>query len=396
MTRFKARMLRVAAVLGASLCAAALLSSCDVIKSWFVDEFADYRDSGQNFIAAEGFDKQDLTTAGYLSNASWTWAWRGATDADDAATPHYDYMTLAQNGTVGASAVSGLSSSANVYRLELVNLITEGDFEGASTTGWSANGSTLGIVVSPSAMHAGTGHALNIDNLAGATVYYSFSSLLDRAAGVTADHSYMLAMNTANATSFAYQVATSGSFLISDARGLDLSGEFTLPVAKASMGNQRLYIGSSQHSAVVLDDVRAARTDITNCLRLRLRPTDTIPTLTRGYYEFTVWARKPPSGYTFATENAAADPYATSAVTLWMGSPSGSDGSCSAVSSIASSSWTQLRLRQAAGGNFQALDPTSADAQMELQIYPFDINRFPEPGAVELAQPELHFYLNGY
>jgi hypothetical protein len=45
-------------------------------------------------------------------------------------------------------------------------------------------------------------------------------------------------------------------------------------------------------------------------------------------------------------------------------------------------------------GNF-TLDSAATTAEVELGIMPFDFNR-PEPGVVEIAAPELHFYLNGY
>jgi hypothetical protein len=71
------------------------LTSCNI-----ADPFEGYRDPSKNLIAASGLGSSDLTAAGHLSSGVWTWAWRGASDADDA-SGGFDYMTLTPEGLVG-------------------------------------------------------------------------------------------------------------------------------------------------------------------------------------------------------------------------------------------------------------------------------------------------------
>jgi hypothetical protein len=403
-TRVPTRGGRAGALLCASLCAAALLSSCDVIKSWFVDEFADYRDSDTNFIAAEGLDKQDLTTAGYETPAVWTWAWRNDDHADD--TSGYTYMTLVSNGTAG-SGYSGLASTAPVYRLTLRNLVADGDFENGVPSAWGTigSGATAAIDTSATMIHA-SGQSCLVTTVSDGGVSFALSTLRDFDGST--NYGYTWTFYNKNASYYYLQTTSGGTFLSYKDATVDLVNE-------TALSSPRILLNAGESSAQILlfgrsgtpgsfeaDDVRVVRSDIKDhsCVRLLLRPSDTSPTLTRGYFDFTVWVRKP-SGYYFPSDDAAAAPsandytYAASKVTLWMGSPSGSDGSCSVTASVASSGWTQISLRQNANGNFADLDPTSADPQVELQIYPFDMES-PEPGAVEIAQPELHFYLDGY
>lgn len=129
-----------------------LLSSCDYLS--YNNPFPDSYYS-TNFISALGFNEfsgTDTTVpppdpeAGetvYVT-ASWDYGYRYI-DWDGFEYMTFTAVTTPGQETAGAAVYgtlpAGLASDAPVYRLELVNLITDGAFETGSSGSWSGTGS---------------------------------------------------------------------------------------------------------------------------------------------------------------------------------------------------------------------------------------------------------------
>jgi len=386
------RALAVAAFGVLALCALAL-ASCN-----WVDPFEGYYDPTVNFIAASGLDRTDLTTAGFESPASWTWAWRGEPDAQ--AGTGFDYMRLEDGGTVSApEAQEGLPSGTPWYRLTLVNLVSDGDFEGGYAIDpavWRMTNASSFFIEDTSAIH---GYSATISAGPSEYVHFALNSLKDSAGA--SPHDYRLSANSAHSNNDCrYQI---GSFLGNPAQSDGLpafqDGGITLLISDIlNSEGKALIIGRDSPSTITIDDLRANRTDMTSRLRLRLRSQDTSPKLTNGYYEFSLWIRKPALMEFARAPNANApspeDDYAAESVSLYMTNQTNGQGSDQQEWAVPDdAAWHRLVLRQ--DMNFTGLNIDSAEALIELAIAPFsDAN--PEPGAIDIAQPELRFYLNGY
>lgn len=109
---------------------------------WNTDStsFSDYRDT--NLIAAQGFGAADAATG-----APWflTPGLTAATaEARDDGVTGVDYARFEQTAGSGAYAPPPEAPDAAVFRLEVVNLFQNGDFEvGDATEGWTASGDGL-------------------------------------------------------------------------------------------------------------------------------------------------------------------------------------------------------------------------------------------------------------
>ncbi|MDA8411089.1 MAG: hypothetical protein M0001_11910 [Treponema sp.] len=391
--------------------AAGLLSGCQQLSDLLgiTDPWAGYYDASENFIAAHGLDQEDLTTAGYQRNALWTWAWRGQSDASD--STGFSYMTLTRNTT--ESPPSSLPASTPVYDLELLNLYPGGgDFEGAGVppANWTANGTgVLFTAQTTSALIIHGAESMQIDAGSNSYAGFNLSALLDQSSP-TATHTYNWRF-FAKGSSYAFQ-----SFYAPDIFNQNTSAYVTLSTSPVDYLLPRdlsvppgtptiLAFGSnSPIQNFIFDDIRVFRSEIKDycSLRLLLRPGDASHPLRDGFYEFTLWVRKSGSR-SFVSEQAAKAPYAASRVTLSMLSllpnPTGNqhaypiDGSADIDGSVydARSAWVRLALR----ASTLSINSSSTATVMEIAVFPFDKDN-PDPGSVEIADPELHYYKDGY
>ncbi|HUX38589.1 MAG TPA: hypothetical protein VMV44_11870 [Rectinemataceae bacterium] len=387
--------------------ALALLSGCQQLSDLLgiTDPWAGYYDTNENYIAGRGLDQQDLSLANYLADGKWTWAWRG--DSDGAT---YLYMSLSSSAD---SPPSSLPSTTPVYELALANLYPgAGDFEspGNPTTNWTLVNSASSTPASGTSAIHGTQSIRIQTPIAGDYAYFDLGSIADHATS-TGNHTYGWRFFLANGSSYAYQVAPVGSFDSSKTTLTNILATTDvllpdLPVPPAS--SPALYFGAGTFLDFTMDDVRIIRSDIASDFRLRLRllPSgETTKTLRSGYYEFSLWVKKP--AHTFVAEPTAVQPYAASAVTLSMHAlipnPSGPqhaypiDGSVDPASGLsydAATGWVRLALRMSAGNIF-TLDSSATSPVMELSVAPFNFEH-PDAGSVEIADPELHYYKDGY
>lgn len=412
--RKRTYLLAVGALGLAALGLAAALASCNLIDYW-----ADYKDSGENFIAAQAFDTQPLDlVASYETPGLWTWGWGGSGDA-----ANYGYMTLSPQGSVGAGGPAGLSSSSLVYLLGLPNLMPadDGDFEtGSFSSDWQydVGGTSSQTIVA--GLHGTSAIRFVLDSNASAS--FRLNALKDRATAASAQHGYTIRLSYSTLGTLHYSLMDWGSpFIATDAQEtldaattpLDLALNPIFDNVTLALPGKGLFFGSGSPESATIDDIRVLRKDIVGryTLRLLLRPSDTTPSLRRGYYEFSVWVKKNP-GSSFLTEAGAKNPYAARSVTLTMDQLSPSlllshvfpvDGSpdpstvafYSGQSHDAAGGWTKLVLRQTGDNTNYTFDNSSASPVIELSVSPTDLTS-PDSGEILIAQPELHFYLNGY
>jgi len=391
--------------------AALALAGCQQISNWLglTDPWAGYYDSTENFIAAHGFDQQDLTTAGYQSNAKWTWAWRG--DPDASYGTGFDYMTFAQNTT--ATPPASLPATTPVYDLQLVNLypLGGGDFEGATTplAGWTV-GSASSSVTTVTGVAAIHGESIDVATAGNDSVSFNLGSIFDQSYPVTIPHTYNWRFYLSAGSTYAAEVAsvfdpTSPASTL--APTVDSTGDVSILDITVNTPTPSLWFGNTSPLSFTMDDVRIFRSDINSDWRLRLllRPADAVQTLRSGYYEFTVWVKKPTNYYFLSVDPSPKNPYAASNVTLEMlsilegkdirhvypidGTPDPIGGS-----TYDSTNWVLLSLRMQSDSNFN-LDSNATSPVVELAVYPFDWEH-PDTGTVEIADPELHYFKDGY
>ena len=172
----------------------------------------------------------------------------------------------------------------------------------------------------------------------------------------------------------------------------------TTDYSTGAQANTALFLGNASSSIqnVLVDDIRVIRYDLASSYRLRLllRPTDTTPALAQGIWSFVVWVLVPP-GRKEVADPLAAGPYAASTVTLSMDQvlPSAGFAQEFPIPAMATSTWLRLELRMS-GSNYQ-FDTNSTTPVIELGVMPTQ-RSYPDAGGILIAQPELHFWYNGY
>jgi hypothetical protein len=423
MRRARASTSSQAAALFLLLFVGTISSGCKQLNDWLgiPDPWAGYYDPTENFIAARGLDQQDLTKAGYQGSAKWTWAWRGADDASD--TGGFSYMTLTQDTSV--SPPPGLPATTPVYNLELLNLYPGGggDFENPQPpvlppAHWGlGNYLPSNVVFSTLSGTSGiNGTSLRLDIGGSSYAFFDFTAIADHSVSSSL-HTYdWIFLADGSSYEWLYSASPQGddnlSSLIPQSLAAKQDNSIGPLYVKAPPTVGYLLFGGKSPMSFAFDDIRILRSDIApdSRIRLLLTPPDTSEKLRSGYYEFVLWARKTPSRH-FVNESGATQPYAASKVTLSMlsivlNARSGPqyafplDGSTTglpaedSITYDAATGWSRIRLRMSPGNNFD-IDSSSTTPVLELAVFPFDYAK-PQPGTVQIADPELHFYKDGY
>jgi hypothetical protein len=371
--------------------AVALITTCNLPLT-FGDE---YRDSTVNFIADRVLaDPPDaiideiavpLDTLGI-----WDWGWRTQTGNT------YQYMNATELG-----AGTGPGGSSTAWLLEAVNLAQNPAFAGGLTTGWGASGGA--IISGTGFIHLNSLEATTVDE--SQFIYTNSSLFIDPLD--TNSHIYSLAMNATGTTGLRFFEAESLALYVSESlrpTGWDGAGPFHVELSGISDTSTQVLTFSNLVSTFQFDDISAIRTDVLPrkwSLVLRLGLNDTDPALVPGIYEFAVYVKRPLT-HTFSTDPARDDSpnYAARFVTLRMTQTAGGKIETVAEQSFNISTlsdpdiWNQLVLRMPTGSNFTFPESTTGGA-IELSISPMNPS-FAEAGAVLIADPSLHFYINGY
>ncbi len=385
------RALAIALITGVSF-----LFSCNVPPSFGPEYYV----STTNYIA--GFPlsapppASDSGTGTALgAPAAWDWAWRGTMDSA------FEYMKMTE-----LAEGTGPSGQGKAWRLECVNLAASPYLEDTTLhPAWTFSGT--GSAVQELAAPGAHGQQVKLSSIS--TNWTGLDPFLFFTDSPKPNYQYALrGQITSSLSKLFYQVEDQGiatwenpRFIVPGADSL-----FAIEGFSVSAAGTRLMFGQiGMTQTFALDDLRVVRVDRAEALRLRLllRPSDTTPTLVPGYHEFTLWARVPSDTLRAGDALRVSSPtaaFCTQTLTLAIkqigfldlrDSPS----SNAKESFTISGEWTQLKLRMPEKSNFERFDEASPDAVIELAIQPFG-DGVPDASAVEIAAPELHFYINGY
>lgn len=300
----------------------------------------------------------------------------------------YDYITLTNSGNTAADfgAGDGLTATAPVYRLEVVNLLDGGNFEAGAET-WSPPGAGIGIASQQTAPVPlfGTGCAhVNLTALQSITYY---STQHAGFSGFTPAATYNVFFRYFSKTETASVLVNGVSAMTLGPTGDGVKGyaKYTLNNAAASAPEFTFkpIDDTSILSELYVDNFRVGRSGNME-LRLYLAIADTTPALESGTYSFSVWAYTDPLATTVQT------PYPADAFVVKMAACSGTTNlSTTSVTYAAAAGWQKLTATLKPGAlafAWNTLDPV-----LSLVL---DFNQT-RPGSVLLAQPELRFYPDG-
>lgn len=301
-----------------------------------------------------------------------------------------EYMTLSQmtgiyataGGSGFGSPPSGLSPTAPVYALELVNMIDDGDFETDEGT-WTPTTQTTWLL-SGSGIN---GRSMQLSLTGGNTTSYSlvpFSSMIQTGSQYSIDFRW---------TGDLINSWTPTVYLKMNGTGDNFSVNLTSHHAYASFTatGSDVMVCNLTDVACVIDDITVKKA-ADHRLRLLLRPIDTDPYLEDFLYIFSVWVRTDPTVILYES------PYDLDRLAINMKFVDGNSFLSQQPDpdyqySAASSGWRKISVRLN-NGNLQIFPfiNRSQDAVLELSI---DLNSS-LPGRVLIAQPELRAYPDGY
>lgn len=349
------------------------LSGCDLFtyKRPFPDAYYD-----NNFIAAIGFDQFAGDVAIVPSSATigqWDFAYRYEPGWG---TSPYNYMTLVDTGSIasGIEAVpAGLSGTAPVYRLNVVNLFSAGDFEADTNGVWGTTGtaSATRSLFSPlfgtysMLMTAGPGEIITYTPTAVAgspfNTNYTYKTFF-RYSSTDAILSY------ADSTAITFDPSSSSA--VASFEGTLSVPVFTFkPAQNSSLGDLKV------------DNFRLTKSGGMS-LRLLLSITDTVPALESGVYSFSVWV------HTDSVASTTVSPYQLDSFFIKMRPVNTSLLQSTSSWYVPAAGWQKLTATLAPG----ALSFT--DALLPVMELVLDCN-FSKPGQVLLAQPTLIFHPDG-
>jgi len=393
--------------------AIALFSSIAATTCDLPDSFGpEYYDSTTNYIAAQPLAAPTVSSNGDGDSGldlpgAWDWAWRGQAGSGNS----YPYMTLTDAGLAGTAAESGsftLAADAAAWKLELANLAGDPYFEGALPAGWMAATAFSSTTVTVATT---TSHQKFLTVSSKGNDWAGFDP---NVAGFILDDPATFRSNVYLLNAFT--LSSSMQYLTDDytavinfesAKDASISGSrVTLDTFSVPSANTRVMFAATSGDQVRdIDDMRITRTDIKEASRLRLllAPTDTVPGLVAGQYEFSVWIRTP-TGYSFSDDGArisassSSEPFAAKDVTLSIRQVGFLVDRISPIyfqeTFQVTSSWTRIALRMG-DGNLDRFNEASGEAVLELAISPFDPLDL-TPGAVTIADPRLRFFIDGY
>ena len=369
-----------------ALALAGALSSCDLFtyKDPFPPEY--YADNWIDAIGFDVFDGTDPYTPGDpQTTGSWDFEYRydnwdnnryiefaevtdaGYTIAGDVATNE------------GETLPAELPATTPVYRLELVNLIDGGDFNGAASGTWTA---TSGATYA----YDSTG---KIGGMGSMKLYAPKDSYIQYVPAIPASMTSPIV--DGREYHYSVRILNDKAFSITDANSNSQSPAINTTVATIGGSFQctatenyfRIRsIGTDSADNVYLDDFRVSRSNRMR-LRLQLCPGETKYNMQKGAYRFTVWAHLDPIV-------PVINPYDIDSFTVTMNAI-GAAGNLSSTTatyqaSAASSGWVKLTVNS--DDDALMFDEKILD-QPVLDIV-IDFNSA-HSGRVLLAAPELRY-----
>lgn len=361
---------------------AVLASSCDLFSYQRPFDDAYYED---NFIASMGFDRFAATAGTDPLNpptGQWDFAYR-YDDWDGIEYMSLEAETAADYSTAGGAGYSGelptgLSSTAPVYRLELRNMVSGGDFETDAGT-WTLTGSSKANWMSIDGINHSS---VQVDFAGGDTNAFSLvpvSGLMLPGGEYVADFKWKGTRPAIPSGSYFRMNDEPVNFLFND-----VSGHATMQFTALDAGNT---INSRTACQFIVDDLTVKKSGAKHQLRLLLRRSETKPDLEDFLYKFSFWVRPDPtvgaytSPYHLDRLGIGMYPTAYSTVTQKSDDPYAyADGS----------GWVKMSTK-VQNGNLQMKRGTKQPV-LELIV---DLDEA-LPGRILLAQPELRAYPDGY
>jgi len=386
---------RTILILSSVLTASAVfLPGCDLFayKQPFPDAYYD-----NNFIEAIGFDvfEGDNSTIPAAGSDPVTGKWDFAYRYQN--WDGFGYMKLnrtsAAEGDPGSTAADfgtvpvGIASTAPVYRLELVNLISGGDFETDETAQWTVTG-TATFQWNNSAFFFADG-SMKLDSEKASSLRYT-PRLIPGVPSFDDQNTYK--------AFFRYKTTEQLSIKVDDATELmtmsginsasfpSFAGSGSTPFFRFSP-----YITTATFSNLFVDNFRISRMGNME-LRLLLTPTQTDPFLESGVYSFSVWVRSDPAAFTDPDPDSmiktAQEPYGINSFQVTMRAVSPAELTADSDSYVPGSDWTKMTatLKPRALKFSAGINPV-----IELVL---DFNQS-YAGRILLTQPELNFNPDG-
>lgn len=300
--------------------------------------------------------------------------------------PHrYDYLTFDDTGLtasdIGSTLLPGLPADTPVYRLEIVNLVQDADFESDEGGDWTfSDPAKTSVVRDDSANRIGGDWSMRLS--AESSSWIDFETRLRGG----------FALLEGNAYRYRYRI-------LPDLPTRIITGDNTQEVTNPGAGipfvrvtgqfsqnatgilSLRFAPAEDSFGSVYFDDLRLTRQGGMS-LVLRLRPVETWPQMEQGVYSFSVWVHSDP------TVNSAGEPYAIDTFVLTM-----------RPVAPASFAVTSARYQPAAGWQLLSSAMTGKAIQFDGAFAPvieltLDFNES-LPGRVLLAHPVLRFHPDG-
>ena len=379
-----------------------VLIACDP-----VDQFGDYRDV--NLIDGKGFD-------------SGVWE----PDRDESY-----YMNFEEVSSSIAGSTGDLPDDSGIYRLEIPNLVPNGDFEGSTVGGgvpspWvliNTSGLSSADVVDTSSSYDINGNTFyyDIDDKETDRINYDMQSNLKD--GFKEGKNYIIRFNIRSDgyTSFEYNDGSSGfpGYSWTLQAGTDMSirsfpDENIISLITAQSGaTHNFTIGAldpdvQRVQTAYIDNFRVVRTDIDQFVRYEVPVVDSSgsrPELIDGYYKFSVYIKEDPTNTTIQSADKVANRFPASGVTLQMALKY--DDEVYKTSAPAAfhpddedtdwSEWTKVTLTS--GDAFSVTQfGTTEKVFIELRITPTDAAQAgnnKDAGSLLIASPSLEYLPDG-
>ncbi len=300
----------------------------------------------------------------------------------------FEYMTFTE------SAQAGPSTGDTVYRMEIVNLVPNGDFKSDTLgPGWNPIGGATGIINNETLEYALDSNAHRVD--------YDLSNAAD---GLVSEASYIirfqLKSTSAGSAYFEYRNPPRKWTLDNPSTSLIYNFPTAFPDGTDATFTPNettdiFTIGTTQTGGTMygyIDNLRVARTDINSYITLNVPKSNMTRTdLPSGEYRFTVYVKDDPD-VTPTTVNRMP----ASAVSLFLLSAADALVSGGSYASFEAaddwSDWTALSVT----GHIQV--DNDAETALRLRITPTDISRGSygrDVGSLLISSPVLEYSSDG-
>jgi len=304
---------------------------------------------------------------------------------DYSKTVSYDYLTFEN------SAEAGPAGAPSVHRMEIVNLVPNGDFfDGSTLADWVPTGAAPSISGGRLIYNIATGDSI---------VYNIGTEIFD---SLISDGIYNIRFNfisnTTGSSGFQYSspvtawplsvTNTSLIYQFPEDFSSDADNSFT-----PHLTTNEFQIGTGETMSGSLDNFRIARTDIESCIFINIPVTSVDrPDLVSGTYRFTVYVKNDPGATTTPVQNRMP----ASSVCLGIySSENASVSSKNEVSYGASSAWLDW-TPYSVTGHIQIDE--GAETALRLRISPTDTLRGSygrDVGSLLISAPSLEYSSTG-